>query len=165
MLQTRRPFAISASPRNDGANAIMSGAVAYRLAVAARATALVAPAFPAWLANSGRGPALDACMVGRGAAFFVSGVQGGATPVRRSGLVPRSLIGAGRRRRFADIVPMAAGRLQLPALHVPRAAAPFGPSAGLSICALERRSVRDAVLSQYLAGDLAYGEWSFASRV
>jgi hypothetical protein len=136
--------------------AIVFMVMIFRVAVTAQAITLLALAFLAGLALSGSGLALDVHMFGGGATLLMSAVQSGAAVLlRRAARIPGWSIAASLGVLVADVVQMAAGRLQLLALHFPLGVALFGASVGLLIYAWAWRPTQSAVApSQGLAGDL-----------
>jgi hypothetical protein len=95
---------------------------------------LLTQALLAGLAISGSEAALVAHMAVGGTSLLISAVQvAAALLLRRSARIPRWLVAASIGFSVADAAQMAAGRLQLFALHFPLGVALFGASIGLAI--------------------------------
>jgi hypothetical protein len=113
---------------------LMNLTTVFLLVIAGQAAVLPAQALLAGLAISGSEAALGAHMAVGGTSLLISAVQvAAALLLRRSARIPRWLIAVSIGFSVADAAQMAAGRLQLFALHLPLGGALFGASIGLAI--------------------------------
>jgi len=113
---------------------VMNLTTAFLLAIAGQATVLLAQALLAGLAISGSETALASHMAVGGMSLLIAVVQvAAALLLRRAARMPRWLVAASVGFSVADAAQMAAGRLQLFALHLPLGVALFGASIGLAI--------------------------------
>ncbi len=133
----------------------MSLKIVFPWMIAAQAVALLALALLAGLALSGSKAALEAHMAVGGATILLSIIQAvAALLLRRSGQIPRWPVVASVGFVIGDAVQMAAGRLQLFALHLPLGVGLFGAAIGLAIYARRRQS-RNVVTAGIRAGRFA----------
>jgi hypothetical protein len=142
-------------------------AVAFRLAIAARALALLAQATLAGLALSGRGTiALAAHMLVGGTIFVISAAQVVLVLLLwRVAQAPGWLIVVSAGVMAADGLQMASGRSQIFALHLPLGAGLFGASIALGIWAWISRSSQSAAQSQSKNAPLTFRERNLEKKL
>jgi hypothetical protein len=137
----------------------MNLTTAFLLAIAGQAAVLLTQALLGGLAISGSEAALLAHMAVGGTSLLISAVQvAAALLLRRSAGIPRLLVAVSIGFSVADISQMAAGRLQLFALHLPLGVALFGASIALAIYSSRWRAAQLAKPLPARAGWLALEE-------